>query len=208
MAEKLKLTKDSLNKEKKNLQRYTRFLPTLKLRKSQLFNEIHEIRMKMEAKEAEIESTRTDVAQWVAVFGEEVEIERYFKVNEVVLEPGNVAGIDIPVLKTIDFEENDVDLMATPFWIDAGLRALKAAVLLKIELKILNEQKEIITEELNTTVQRINLFEKVKIPQTQENIKKIRIFLGDQQTASVVCGKISKGKLNKKRKAKRLALSM
>ena len=53
MADKLKLTKDTLNKERKSLSRYSRFLPTLKLRKTQLFNEIHEIRLSMEAKEKE-----------------------------------------------------------------------------------------------------------------------------------------------------------
>jgi len=205
MAEKLKLTKDSLSKEKKSLARFERFLPTLKLRKSQLFNEIHGIRMNIEVKEQEIKDLQNDVAAWVAVFGEDIDLEQFFVVNEVSIESGNVAGIDIPILKEIDFEEQRYDLMEFPFWLDAGLEALKKSVLLKIELKILHEQKFIITEELNTTVQRINLFEKVKIPETQENIRKIRIFLGDQQTASVVCGKISKGKLEKKRKKTRMA---
>lgn len=205
MADKLKLTKDSLNKEKKALGRYTRFLPTLKLRKTQLFNEIYEINMQIEDKEKEILETQEDVAQWVAVFGEEVDLEQFFVVNEVHVEPGNVAGVDIPVLKEIDFEEKLYNFMEYPFWIDEGLIALKKAVLLKIELKILHEQHDIIQDELNTTVQRINLFEKVKIPEKQENIRKIRIFLGDQQTASVVCGKISKGKLQKKRKKKKMA---
>ncbi len=207
MAGKLKLTKESLSKEKKNLRRFMRFLPTLKLRKTQLFNEIHEIRMSMAAKETEIEALQADVAQWVAVFGEDVDLNQFFKVEEVKVQPGNVAGIDIPTLDDIVFAEHDYDLMKYPFWIDAGLRVLKQAVLLKIELKILGEQKDIITEELNTTVQRISLFEKVKIPETRENIRKIRIFLGDQQTASVVCGKISKGKLDKKRRKKRAAVS-
>ncbi len=205
MAVKLKLTKDSLSKEKKNLQRFTRFLPTLKLRKTQLLNEIQAVRMSMAAKESEIESLQADVAQWIAVFGEDVDLERFFTVQEVKVQTGNVAGIDVPTLDDIVFTEHDYDLMECPFWIDAGLKALKQAVLLKIELKILGEQKDIITEELNTTVQRISLFEKVKIPETQENIRKIRIFLGDQQTASVVCGKISKSKLDRKRKKKRAA---
>ena len=205
MAEKLKLTKDTLNKQKKSLARYTRFLPTLKLRKTQLFNEIHEIRLQIESKEKDIKDLNGNVAEWVAVFGENVDLEQFFVVNEVVISSGNVAGIDIPILKEIDFEEKLYDTLKYPFWIDEGLVALKKAVLLKIELKILHKQHDIITEELNTTVQRINLFEKVKIPETKENIRKIQIFLGDQQTASVVCGKISKGKLQKKRKKKRIA---
>ncbi len=205
MADKLKLTKDTLNKEKKSLVRFIRFLPTLKLRKTQLFNEIHEIRMQIESKERKIEDLQSNVTDWVAVFGENIDLEQFFVVKDVDIVSGNVAGIDIPILKEIDFEEKLYDFMEYPYWIDEGLKALKKAVLLKIELKILHEQHDIITEELNTTVQRINLFEKVKIPEAKENIRKIQIFLGDQQTASVVCGKISKGKIQKKRLKKRMA---
>ncbi|MEW6550089.1 MAG: V-type ATP synthase subunit D, partial [Spirochaetota bacterium] len=54
---------------------------------------------------------------------------------------------------------------------------------------------ELLTQELRTTTQRVNLFEKVKIPETLGEIKKIGIYLGDQQTAQVVRGKISKKKV-------------
>ena len=51
--------------------------------------------------------------------------------------------------------------------------------------------------ELRTTTQRVNLFEKVKIPETKANIKKITVYLGDQQVAAVVRGKISKKNLER-----------
>jgi V/A-type H+-transporting ATPase subunit D len=38
----------------------------------------------------------------------------------------------------------------------------------------------------------VNLFEKIKIPETKGSIKKIQVYLGDQQTAAVVRGKIAK----------------
>ena len=201
MAAKLKFTKDSLSKEKKALARFSRFLPTLKLRKTQLFNEIHILQEQMDEKESRLVELKSDVDQWVAVFAEDVEIEPYFSVEKVITERGNVAGIDIPVFKEVVFKKAEYDLMSMPFWLDAGLEALKNTVLLQEELKVLNEQIEIIQKELTTTVQRINLFEKVKIPQTQDNIRRIRIFLGDQQTAGVVRGKMTKGKLERKRKA-------
>ena len=110
-------------------------------------------------------------------------------------------GSEIPVFKTVHFKESDYNLMDMPYWLDAGLQTMKQTVLLKLRLGVLREQLEVIEKELTTTVQRINLFEKVKIPQAQENIRKIRIFLGDQQTAGVVRGKMTKGKLTRKRKA-------
>ena len=49
--------------------------------------------------------------------------------------------------------------------------------------------------ELIKTTQRINLYEKLMIPETRENIRKIKVYLGDQQTAAVCRAKIAKGKL-------------
>lgn len=89
--------------------------------------------------------------------------------------------------------------MAYPLWVDSGVDAVKETVSFEKELEILNEQEVLIQEELRTTVQRINLFDKVMIPRTKETIKKIQIFMGDQDTAAVVRGKISKNKINKKK---------
>ena len=55
--------------------------------------------------------------------------------------------------------------------------------------------------ELQVTSQRVNLFEKVKIPQAIESIRRINIFLGDQQTAAVVTGKMAKGNLLRRAEA-------
>ena len=45
--------------------------------------------------------------------------------------------------------------------------------------------KKLIAAELRTTSQRVNLFEKVKIPQCRENIRVIKIAIGDEQTAAL-----------------------
>jgi V/A-type H+-transporting ATPase subunit D len=47
---------------------------------------------------------------------------------------------------------------------------------------------------------RVNLFEKVLIPRAQENIKKIRIFLGDQQLSAVAQAKVAKLKIKARAK--------
>jgi V/A-type H+-transporting ATPase subunit D len=70
-------------------------------------------------------------------------------------------------------------------------------MILDLEAEIVEEQKRRLEKELRVTTQRVNLFEKVKIPETQASIKKIQVYLGDQQTAAVVRGKIAKGRLEK-----------
>jgi V/A-type H+-transporting ATPase subunit D len=83
-------------------------------------------------------------------------------------------------------------LARTPAWLDKAVEAMKKVLLLDLEAQIVEEQRKRLDKELRTTTQRVNLFEKIKIPETRGNIKKIQVYLGDQQTASVVRGKIAK----------------
>lgn len=190
---KIKLTKNELKKQKDSLKMYQRYLPTLMLKKQQLQTEIRtteaRIRALMDEKDAVDESFKS----WIAVFGETgVFTADILRVTEIRTESGNIAGVEIPVFKGADFAVADYDLAATPLWLDAAVDRMRRVLLLDLESKVLEEQRRRLERELRTTTQRVNLFEKVKIPEAKGNIKKIRVYLGDQQTAAVVRGKISK----------------
>ncbi len=80
----------------------------------------------------------------------------------------------------------------------AGARnSLRDLVEIKAERAVLQEQYRRISRELRVTTQRVNLFEKVKIPECKENIRVIQIYLSDQQTAAVGRSKIAKRKMEK-----------
>ncbi|MDR2767772.1 MAG: V-type ATP synthase subunit D, partial [Treponema sp.] len=85
----------------------------------------------------------------------------------------------------------------TPLWLDSAVERMKQMLLLDLEEQTLEEQRRRLDHELRITTQRVNLFEKIKIPETRENIKKIQVYLGDQQTAAVVRGKIAKRGMEK-----------
>ena len=72
---------------------------------------------------------------------------------------------------------------------------MEKAVSLDLEAEVLDEQVRLLTAELLATSQRVNLFEKVNIPETEENIRKISIYMADQQVSAVVRSKISKRKI-------------
>ena len=108
---------------------------------------------------------------------------------------GNIAGVEIPVYEGADFGRGDYDLFETPLWIDLAADRMEKALSLDLEADVLDEQVRLLSAELRTTTQRVNLFEKVMIPETKANIKKISVYLGDQQVAAVVRSKISKKKL-------------
>lgn len=196
---KIKLTKNEFKKQKDALKRYVRYLPTLELKKQQLLSEIRRIQDEIDKLKKQDENLRAQVLKWVAVFGEDIDISRLFSLKDIETETGNIAGSDIPLFKGITFDDQEYNYMDYPLWVDKGIETAKVFIALSVEINILEKQQEIIQEELRVTVQRINLFDKILIPQTRENIRKIRIFLGDQQTASVVRGKIAKSKLEKKK---------
>ena len=104
---------------------------------------------------------------------------------------------DAPVFSGAEFERAKYDLYKTPLWVDTAAEKLQEVLSLDLEAKVLDEQVRLLNSELRTTTQRVNLFEKVKIPETRANIKKITVYLGDQQVAAVVRGKISKKNLEK-----------
>ena len=192
---KIKFTKNELKRQKDALKRFLRYLPTLMLKKQQLQMEIR----KVEAQEAELKRNREaryeEIGRWIAVFGEDVAFPELLTVKSLDTEVGNIAGVDIPVFQNIEFEQSPYDLFVLPLWVDEAIEKVKDFGTLDAKISILEKQAELLGEELRITSQRVNLFEKVKIPETRENIRMIQIYLGDGQTAAVVRGKIAKKKL-------------
>ncbi len=190
---KIKLTKNELKKQKDELKMFQRYLPTLMLKKQQLQTEIRAIEVRI--RELRAEKDRIDEAfkAWIAVFGEKgVFVPGLLRVTELRTSVGNIAGVEIPVFAGADFAVEAYDLERTPLWLDLAVERLRQVLLLDLEADTLEEQRRRLDKELRTTTQRVNLFEKVKIPEAKGNIKKIRVYLGDQQTAAVVRGKIAK----------------
>jgi len=191
----IKLTKNEQKKQKDALKRFTRYLPTLMLKKQQLQLVIRGLEADVKTKQAERSALEGEIQSWVDVFGEEVEFDKLVRIKYLETEEGNIAGVDIPVFKGIEFEQIEYDLFKQPLWVDAAVEKVSKLLACDEELKIIAKQLELLDAELRVTSQRVNLFEKVKIPETKTIIKKIGVYLGDQQTAAVVRGKISKKKL-------------
>ncbi len=192
---KIKLTKNELKRQKDNLKRFNRYLPTLILKKQQLQMEIQKVEVLHRERVNDLEKIKNRVSSWVDVFGEDIKIDDIVKVKKIITDEGNVAGIDIPIYKGVEFEEISYDLFYMPLWVDKAVDEIIKIYEIIAELRVLEKQIELLKEELRITTQRVNLFEKVKIPEARHNIRVIQIYLGDQQTAAVVRGKISKNKI-------------
>ena len=192
---KIKLTKTELKAQTDALKRFQRFLPMLQLKKQQLQGEIAGIVAKAEAVSAKEQSVRRSLEAWVGLFasGEDL-LGGLVTVKEIKTSHANIAGVEIPVFNGIETEVKPIDLWATPAWVDDAVAALTDVLALQCERAVLQRQRDLVAEELRTTSQRVNLFEKVKIPACRENIRVIKIAIGDEQTAAVTRGKIAKSR--------------
>ncbi len=195
---KIKYTKNELKAQRDSLTRFRRYLPTLLLKKQQLQLEMRLLEAQIAAKRDEEEKARADLSAWVKLFSEPFDFAPYIKVTEIRRSSGNIAGVTIPMFESMRFEDALPDLFETPAWVDGGIEMLKQLIRLRVERQVIEEQHRLLSDELRTTSQRVNLFEKVKIPECRENIRVIRIFMGDQQTAAVARSKIAKGKSTEK----------
>ena len=177
----VKLTKNELKVQKDRLKQFQRYLPTLQLKKQQLQSVVMQVTAQLEKVEAERLKIVDGLDGWIAVFA--------------VCRDHNIAGVIVPVFEELTFEEISYDVADYPLWVDTAVVTLREIARLDALVKTLRTQVELLERELRSTAQRVNLFEKVKIPEARENIRVIGIYLGDQQTSAVVRGKIAKKKL-------------
>lgn len=192
---KIKLTKTELKAQSDALRRFQRFLPMLQLKKQQLQGEIAGISAKAEATRAAEAEVRAGLERWVGLFATDVGlISGLVKVKGVNTGVANIAGVAIPTFTSIETEVREIDAWSTPVWVDAAVDTTTKILSLQCERAVYEEQRRRVAEELQQTSQRVNLFEKVKIPACKEAIRVIKIALGDEQTAAVTRGKIAKGR--------------
>lgn len=197
----IKLTKNEQKVQKDLLKQYQRYLPTLQLKKQQLQQVIMTTRAELAQKEAERVQMIGNLDDWVAVFAENVifdedkSIDTLVQPETVICRDENIAGVTVPKFEELKFKDVEYDVDDYPLWVDTALVKLREIARLDALVSTLRKQEALLEKELRSTSQRVNLFEKVKIPEAKENIRVIGVYLGDQQTAAVVRGKISKKKL-------------
>ena len=197
----VKLTKNELKVQKDRLKQFQRYLPTLQLKKQQLQSVVMQGTAELEEVEQRRRAAVAGLDDWVAVFAEndsfpaDKRLETLIRPHHVVCGEENIAGVTVPVFQELSFEEIQYDVADYPLWVDTAAVRLREIARLDALEKTLRRQVELLEQELRSTAQRVNLFEKVKIPEAKENIRVIGIYLGDQQTSAVVRGKIAKKKL-------------
>lgn len=196
----IKLTKTELRVQQVKLAQLQKYLPTLQLKKAMLQMEVIQANAEIESLNAQFKNEEERVSGFSALFSDRYAIDLFssVKIIEVQRSYENIAGIDIPSFQSIVFEPPLYSLFETPVWLEAAIEGVKALLIVREKIKIAREKKQALEKELREVSIRVNLFEKIMIPRAIQNIKKIKIFLGDQELAAVSQAKVSKRKILQK----------
>jgi len=199
----LKLTKTELRIQQIRMGQLQKYLPTLQLKKALLQIEVQHAHAEIEQLSKQLQFLTGQVEHYSALFStrDSRDLIQAVTVTHVEKKYDNIAGIEIPLLERVLFEEATYALFDTPAWLDSAVEGVKDLITLQEKKLSAEEKKRLLEKELRDVSIRVNLFEKIMIPRAQENIKKIRIFLGDQQLAAVAQAKVSKRKILQRKEA-------
>lgn len=207
----IKLTKTGLRDQQMRLGQLVKYLPTLKLKKAMLQVEVSEARQEIVQMQERYDAAERSAEEWSSLLTDTVSIDplQAAKILKVGKRYENIAGVEVPYYEGVTFAEFYYPLVDTPPWIDGIIIGLKKLAELHAEIGVIKEKKEALESELRNVSVRVNLFEKILIPRSEKNIKKIKVFLGDQQLAAVGQVKVAKIKIQQhKKKTREAALEL
>ncbi len=197
MATKYKLTRPELKRFRDILIRYERFLPLLKLKQQQLQIAMHQVIRARDIASLAMKQAQEKMDSYKNILNDisGVNLDYLAKPEKINASSSNIAGVNVPVFEEVIFPQGQYSLFATPAWVDQALIDLREISRRQAEFNIAEQQYHLLQKELSKINQRVNLFEKVKIPEAKDIIRLIRIKLGDEMTAAVGRAKIAKAKL-------------
>ena len=195
----LSLNKSSLQQQRGKLGLFERFLPSLDLKRQQLTAEYKKsVQVLAEAEQGAGKASRSLTGLLPILGSATMKLSGLVRIRRVDIGEEDVLGVRLPALKSVEFVTADYSLLATPFWIDNLVTCLKEVATYRIRLHVYRERAARMQSAVRRITQRVNLFDKVLIPNAKRNIARIQIFLSDVGRAAVVTSKIAKGKRSRR----------
>ncbi|MBO5893202.1 MAG: V-type ATP synthase subunit D [Alistipes sp.] len=190
MAIKFQYNKTSLGELGKQLKMRRTALPTIKSKESALRSEVKRAKDTARDYRRRLDALAAEYDYMVALWGEFD--STLLRVKDVELTEQKIAGVRIPVLAGVSFEQKPYDLFSSPVWFADGVELLKRLATLGVEFEVFNRKMELLDYARRKTTQKVNLYEKVQIPGYEDAIRKIKRFMEDEENLSKSAQKIVK----------------
>jgi len=193
MAIKIQYNKTYLQLLQKQLKVRENALPTLQAKESALRLEVKKAREELRDVEKRLADAQSAAAQANRLYRELP--RNALSVAGVDVDVRKIAGVKTPVFKGVRFTLADISLFVNAAWVPDGLEALQAVAALTIERGIAREKVKILEYARKKTTQKVNLYEKVQIPEYREALLKIKRFLEDEDNLAKSSQKILKARI-------------
>ncbi len=193
MALNLQYNKTFLQELNKGLKVRENALPTLVSKETALRLEVKRARAAVVELEAEYQKRLDSLAPFEQLWGELP--LGLVELSESSIETGKVAGVKVPLLKKLELATVDFGPLGNPSWFGAGVEILRSLAELKAKTLLAQKKVAILEHARKKTTQKVNLYEKVQIPEYKEGILKIKRFMEDEENLAKSAQKILKSRL-------------
>jgi len=187
--------KTSLQAMEKQLKMRVRALPTIKNKESALRLEVKRAKDEQKALESTL-SEQIKSYEYLSKLWNEFD-PTLIAIKDVEFDTKKVAGVLVPVFRTLLFVEKPYSLFNAPIWFSDGIGLLKKLAEIGIRAEIERMKLERLEYARRKTTQKVNLFEKVQIPGYGDAILKIKRYLEDEESLSKSSQKIMRANLEK-----------
>ncbi len=191
----LTLNKSALHREREQLKLYRHVLPSLELKRQQLNIELQKTKKALDERKQQAGELEVMIAdQTPMLANREISLSGFVNVTDVITGEDNIAGVKLPNLAEMKFHLQDYSMLGKPHWFDLIFVKLQELSRAEIIVTIFEERVRRLERARLKVMQRINLFEKILIPETLQNIKRIQIVMADAERAAVVRSKLAKAR--------------
>jgi V/A-type H+-transporting ATPase subunit D len=192
MAVKFQFNKVSMQALQKELKIRIAALPTLKAKEAALRLTIKKEKQRLEDLRSAFAEKRDRLGESQRLFGEFP--PESLSVDSVEYGADNVAGISIPVLGEIRFVESTDSALLDPAWLPWGWQTARELLRSRVDIDVAERRVELLEHARKKTTQKVNLYEKVQIPEFSEAVLKIKRYLEDVENLEKAAQKITKAK--------------
>lgn len=138
-----------------------------------------------------IKERERDLKMWNEFEASLVEVE------EIKVIYKKIAGVKTPELDDVVFDIKEFNVFLNPKWFLEGIDILEEMMKLVIKKELSVKKMEMLEHARKKTTQKVNLYEKVQIPEYQTAIRKIKRFLEDEENLTKAAQKIVKTRQQK-----------
>ena len=200
-GKKVQKNRVALSGMKKKLSSLMKYLPVFEKQRAALNRMLQDEEMKHQKLSAERKQLIGSIEPWIALFNDtEVDLSNLVRLKAINTSEENIFGTSVPRFESVDFDEFQIDYHYYPFWVEEGIQTVKSMVETDARLKVSLERTEAIRRGYEQANQKVNLFDKKLIPETELAIGEIKTALDAQGVAAIVIAKSAK-KLQERKSA-------